>query len=123
MIKIKNLFDALEADDGQRIWVEPVHCTLDFIEWCKVDHELCHIAPPVPLWQWFQNHPEGYDVFRAHYHEWLSKGPYRQALQDLVKAARGENYTLLHQGDDPAHNTATALWEFLSELEAYIGTE
>jgi hypothetical protein len=34
-----------------------------------------------------------------------------------------ENVTLLHQGDDCEHNTATALHEFLSELEAYCPRE
>jgi hypothetical protein len=31
-----------------------------------------------------------------------------------------ETFTLLHQGDDPEHNSATALQEFLHELEAWI---
>ncbi len=34
-----------------------------------------------------------------------------------------ENIALLHQSDDPAHNSATALYEFLSELEAYCEPE
>ena len=64
-------------------------------------------------------HPDGYEYFRGQYHECLSKGPYRTALQQLACAAMKENITLVHQGDDPQHNTATALHEFLSELEAY----
>ena len=34
-----------------------------------------------------------------------------------------ENFTLIHQGDDAAHNTATALYEYLSELSAHVGEE
>jgi uncharacterized protein YeaO (DUF488 family) len=41
----------------------------------------------------------------------------------LATAALQENITLLHQGDDPNHNTATALHEYLSELQAYSRPE
>jgi uncharacterized protein YeaO (DUF488 family) len=40
-----------------------------------------------------------------------------------VLLAQKENITLLHQGDDASHNTATALYEYLSELEAYLQPE
>ncbi len=119
MIKIKHFMDAVEADDGQRIWVEPVGMTLDMRDWCKVEHLLCHVAPPRAMWEWHQQHPDGYEHFRGRYHTWLAKSAYKPALQQLVCAAARENITLLHQGDDPAQNSATALYEFLVELEAY----
>jgi len=119
MIRIKHFLDAVEKDDGRRIWVEPINLTADLKEWCLVQHMLCHVAPPRELWSWFNDHPDGYEFFRAQYHEWLSKSPYRLALQQLACAAMRENITLLHQEDDPAHNSATALYEFLAELEAY----
>jgi len=75
------------------------------------------------LWNCFDQHPEGYDFFRGQYHERLTSGPYRAALEKLAAAARNENFTLIHQGDDPLHNTATALYEFLVELQAYCPPE
>ena len=120
MVNIKNVFDASEATDGQRIWVEPFGLTKDLREWCDVQYVLPHIAPPMKLWQWFQEHPDGYEYFRGEYHEFLSHSPYKAALEQLVRAAVADNVTFLHQGDDPAHNSATALYEFLSELEAYL---
>ncbi len=119
MIKVKNLLESVEPDDGQRIWTEPMGLTRDLREWCKVDHVMPHLGPPKDLWFWFDEHPDDYDYFRGQYHEWLNKGPYRTALQQLACAAMKEDFTLIHQSDDPAHNTATALYEFLSELEAW----
>jgi uncharacterized protein YeaO (DUF488 family) len=119
MVKVKHLMDVAEATDGQRIWTESFGLTKDLREWCKVDHVLPHLGPPMKLWDWFEEHPDGYEYFRGCYHECLSKGPYRTALQQLACAAMKEDITLVHQGEDPEHNTATALHEFLSELEAY----
>ncbi len=119
MICVKHFLDPVEASDGQRIWVEPFGLTRELREWCRVDHVLCHLGPPRGIWDWFEEHPEGYDYFRARYHDVLRSGPYRGALQQLACSAVRENFTLLHQGDDLEHNSATALHEFLSELEAW----
>ncbi|QOV87989.1 DUF488 family protein, N3 subclade [Humisphaera borealis] len=119
MIKVKHLMDALEPDDGQRLWVEAVGLARDLREWCKVDHVLSHLGPSANLTDWFEKHPDGYDYFRTRYHEALAKSPYKVALQHLAKAAIDENFTLLHTGDDPSQNAASALHEFLSELRAW----
>jgi hypothetical protein len=37
----------------------------------------------------------------------------------MAQAGMRETFTLLHQGDDPEHNSAVALMEFLHELEAW----
>jgi uncharacterized protein YeaO (DUF488 family) len=119
MIKIKHFLDAVDSDDGMRIWVEPIGLAADFRQWCKVEHILCHVAPPRHVWDWYQSHPDGYDYFRARYHEWLAASPYKPALQQLACAAMHENITLLHQEDSADQNSAMALYEFISELEAY----
>src|SRR5580693_84100 len=119
MVRVKHFLEAADAGDGQRIWAEPFGLTKDLREWCQVAHVLPHLGPPRELWEWFNEHPDGYEYFRGCYHEFLNKGPYRIALQQLACAALKENVTLLHQGDDAEHNTASALYEFLSELEAY----
>src|SRR5206468_2902641 len=119
MIKVKHLMDPAEPDDGQRIWVEPFNLTKDLQEWCTVQHVLMHLGPPMTLWKWFDEHPDGYDYFRGKYHDHLAVAQRRQALSELAIAGVRENFTLLHQGDDPAHNTATALYEFLAELQVY----
>ena len=123
MFKIKHFLDAVEPDDGQRIWIEPIGMTRDLQEMCQVTQFQSHLGPPIELWQWFEQHPQGYDYFRAQYHEYLAASQYREVLLDMVYRAMRENITLIHQGDDPAHNSATALYEFLSELEAYAQPE
>jgi uncharacterized protein YeaO (DUF488 family) len=123
MIKVKHLMDAWEADDGERMYVEPVRLGQEMTEWCHVDHVLCHLGPPVKLWEWFEEHPDGYEFFRARYHEILGSGPHKEVLQRLACVAMNRNLTLLHTGSDPSQNTAVALHEFLSELEAYCPPE
>ena len=123
MIKIKHLMDATEPDDGDRLWVEPHGLTKDLSDWCNVTHIVPHLGPPAKLSEWFEEHLDGYEFFRARYHEALSNGPYVPALKQLACIGARDNFTLLHTGDDPAHNTATALYEFLSELEAYCPPE
>src|SRR5690349_20153566 len=117
MIKVKHFLEPVEEDDGQRLWVEPIGLTREVQEWCKVDHVLTHLGPPKAIWEWFGEHPDGYDAFRGEYHEALSRGAYKSALQQLARAAQRETFTLLHQGDDAQQNSAVALHEFLSELE------
>jgi uncharacterized protein YeaO (DUF488 family) len=123
MIKIKHFAEAVEHDDGQRIWVEPIGVTRDLREWCCIDHVLCHLGPPAELAKWLEEHPAGYDYFRARYHDHLSRSQYKPALQQLASAGLKENFTLLHHSDDPQQNTATALYEFLIELSAYSEPE
>lgn len=114
MIKAKHFLDRIGGDDGPRIWVEPIALTRDLREWCRVDHVMAHMGPPRCLWEWFAAHPDDYEVFRVAYHKWLSKGPYRPALQQLACESQQRNFTLLHASDDPAHNCATALREFIA---------
>ena len=119
MIKVKHFMEGVEADDGLRIWVEPLGLTQDLSALCAVDRVLPALGPPQGLWQWFENHPQGYEFFRGRYHEYLAVSRLKPFLQQRAKAAVRANFTLLHQGNDPDHNTAAALHEFLSELSAY----
>ena len=123
MIKVKHFLEAAEPDDGQRLWVEPIGLTKELVEWCKVDHVLSHLGPPKAVWEWFEEHPDGYDCFRGEYHEALSRGPHKEALKQMACAALRENFTLLHQGTDAQQNTGVALHEFLVELEAWCPPE
>ena len=59
MINIKHFMDAKEESDGDRLWIEPINLTKDLQEWCFVDHLLPHLGPPMELWEWFEEHPDG----------------------------------------------------------------
>jgi uncharacterized protein YeaO (DUF488 family) len=119
MIKVKHFMDAVEPDDGARIWVEPFGLTADLCQMCEVEHVFSHLGPPPALWRWLEDHPMGYEYFRARYHGYLTDSPLVPALQEIANTAAHENVTLLHQGSDAEWNTAMALYEFLSELSAY----
>src|SRR4051794_31430892 len=86
MIKVKHFLQPVEDDDGQRIWVEPFGLTRDLREWCDVEHVLPHLGPPRALWDWFEEHPDGYDYFRARYHGFLAQSKYKPALRALAQA-------------------------------------
>ena len=118
MITVKHFMDPVDVEDGQRIWVEPIGLTRDLAQWCDVHFMVPEVGPPPKLWEWFEEHPDGYEFFRARYHEILSRQPLRDALQHLANITTGHNITLLHQGSDPQHNTAAALYEFISILSA-----
>ena len=123
MIRVKHFLDTAEADDGHRLWIEPIGLTRDLQQMCQVHHLLPHLGPPMHLWQWYQQHPDGWEYFRGKYHEHLASSPQIEALQDLANAAMKQDFTLLHESDDPIHNTATALHEFIAELQAYLPSE
>jgi len=119
MIFVKHFMDAPEPDDGVRMWVEPIELVPELRRWCCVDHCLTHVGPPADLRQWFADHALEYEEFRGRYHEHLAKGPYKRVLHDFAVAAVGtENVTLLHDEDDPSHNSATAFAEYLTELSS-----
>ena len=119
MFKVKSLFDAVEADDGLRLWIEPGGLTKDLTEWCEVHQTPPGLAPDAKLAAWFARHPDGYDFFRAQYHESLKASPFFSTLRELALMGQRDNITLLHQGEDPNQNAAAALHEFLSELQIY----
>ena len=123
MIKIKHFTEAIEADDGLRIWVEPIGLTRDLQMWCGIDRVLMHLGPPMDLWKWFESHSDGYDFFRGKYHEYLSDCPHKPELMQMAQSSIRENFTLVFQSDNPQENTATALYEFISELSAYCPPE
>jgi uncharacterized protein YeaO (DUF488 family) len=123
MIMVKHVLDTVEPEDGERIWVEPIGLTRDLRKMCRVHHVLPHLGPPLDAWDLLQNHPSAYDYFRARYHEHLNDGPFRIALRELAAAGLAEDFTLIHQGDDPDRNSAVALREYLNELEAYCPPE
>ncbi len=120
MIKVKHLVEPSEGDDGPRVWLEPIGLTKDVRERFSVDEVLPMLGPPRPLWEWYVEHPDGYEDFRGRYHKWLSSSPHREYLEQLACMARLATFTLLHAGDTPDRNCATALNDFLKEIEAHF---
>ena len=123
MFKIKHFMDGVEADDGMRLWVEPFGLTRDLCDMCSIAHVVPAFGPPRDLWLWFDKHPDGYEYFRSRYHEHLDESDLKPLMEQLAAKAVIQNVTLLHQANDPELNTAMALYEYLSELQAYCPPE
>jgi len=121
MIRVKHFMADCQIDDGQRLWVESIGLTRDLQEMCQVHHVLSHLGPPMKLWLWYESHPDGWEHFRSKYHAHLSSGPYVGALKELAAAAMHEEFTFLHQNDNPHRNAAIALAEFVAELHNQPG--
>jgi uncharacterized protein YeaO (DUF488 family) len=119
MFKVKHFMDGVEGDDGMRLWIEPIGLTRDLREMCRVGYVIPGFGPPRDLWLWFDAHPDGYEYFRGKYHEHLDRSDLRPLMLELAAKATVQNVTLLHQGSDPELNTAMALYEYLSELQAH----
>jgi len=84
VIRVKNLFDQVEPDDGVRLFVEPTGLTLDLVEWCAVHHVLNNIAPPKRMLRSLEGGPDRYPEFRGQYHDWLSGSKFGPALDELA---------------------------------------
>jgi len=123
MIQIKNLFDAAEPDDGLRLWVGPVGLTRDLAAWCRVDRWLREGSPSPDLAAWFEEHPDGWEYFRARHHEALSRGGFKERLRELSRRALRENVTLLYGESNPTENAAVSLYEYLVALQPYAPEE
>ena len=119
MIEIKHLFDTPEPNDGLRLWVGPVGLTRDLTEWCRVNRWLREGSPSPELAQWFDEHPDGWEYFRAMHHEALGSGPSTRILHALSRQGINEPITLLHAETNPAENAAVSLYEYLVQLQAY----
>jgi uncharacterized protein YeaO (DUF488 family) len=121
MVNVKHFMDAIELQDGLRVWVEPVGLTRDLRAWCGVDSVAPQLGPPRELADWYEEHnpQDAYEFFRGSYHEHLSRESHLNVLRQLAWQGTTGNITLLHQGSHPSYNTAAALHEFLSELSAY----
>lgn len=113
MIKIKRAYDPPSPDDGMRILVDRLwprgvrKDALGIHRWIK------DIAPSDELRKFFGHDPERWEEFRRRYREELKRGPARDALEELAKAAAKGIVTLVYGAKDEAHNDAVVLKEIL----------
>lgn len=123
MIQIKNLFDAADESDGLRLWIGPIGLTKDLAVWCRVDRWLREGSPSPELAQWHEEHPDGWEYFRAKHHDSLAQGGHAPLLRELSRRAMRENITLLYEGSSQSQNAAVSLHEYLSELQLFCSDE
>jgi uncharacterized protein YeaO (DUF488 family) len=116
MICIKHLFDPVEAQDGERIWIEPGGLTHDLKDICQITHIMSTLGPSAELAAVFEQHPNCFDFFEDQYLEELRSSAYLTSMRGLAAASVHQTFTLIYLGDNSKENCAVVLHRFLSEL-------
>ena len=111
-IKLKRVYEALEASDGTRILVDRLWPRGIAKDKAKIDLWLKDIAPSDALRKRFHGHPEDWDAFRAAYAAELKQAG--DAVQELRGHLRKGTVTLLYAARDEEHNNAVALKQWLT---------
>ena len=115
-IKLKRAYDPVASADGtrflvERLWPRGVKKTAMHVQaWLK------DVAPSSALRRWFGHDPKKWDEFRRRYFRELSANA--DALEPILKAARGGPVTLVYSSHDMEHNNAVALKDY---VEARMG--
>src|ERR1044072_7501038 len=116
VIKLKRVYDPVGSADRTRFLVEPLwprgvkKTAMHVQAWLK------DVAPSSALRRWFGHDPKKWDEFRRRYFRELSANA--DALEPILKAARGGPVTLVYSSHDMEHNNAVALKDY---VEARMG--
>jgi uncharacterized protein YeaO (DUF488 family) len=114
-VQVRRVYEEPSPDDGARVLVDRLwprgvskeRAALD--EWCK------QVAPSPELRTWFGHDRAKYDEFVRRYHEELSVGERREALESLRERARTGTLTLVTATKDEDHCAAEVLFEMLRD--------
>lgn len=114
MIRIKRIYEAASADDGQRVLVDRLWPRGVSKEKAALDDWAKDVAPSTELRKWFAHDAVKMDAFAAKYRAELDGDPAkRQAVQGLLARARQGTLTLLYGARDTVHNEAAVLADYL----------
>jgi uncharacterized protein YeaO (DUF488 family) len=113
-LKCKSIYDKPTPDDGfrvyvDRLWPEGISTRPAAVQWWAQE-----IAPSYELWR------HGYDLdkwtrYREGYLNELAWRDKKPALERLRQQAAAGALTLLYGTDDPAHNNAMLVQEYLEK--------
>ena len=110
-IRLKRVFAAPEADDGERILVDRLWPRGMRKDKAALDGWMKDLAPSTELRRWFGHDPARWDRFRERYEAELAQ--HRDLLDELRQRARKHTVTLLFAARDEAHNEAVVLKDVL----------
>jgi uncharacterized protein YeaO (DUF488 family) len=110
-IRIKRIYEPVEAKDGSRILVDRLWPRGIKKENAHVHHWMKSIAPSTDLRKWFAHDPVKWGSFQKKYKEELKK---TDALDELIAYVKKyKKVTLLYAARDEQHNHAVVLQEIL----------
>ncbi len=116
MFRLKNATEQAEAVDGTRILVEPIRSKTTSNPTLHIDISLQALAPSPALRNKLKPNPDSlaWDEFQHQYRVELARNT--RATQAVLNAARRGNVTLVYTSEDPQHNSATVLKEYLERV-------
>jgi uncharacterized protein YeaO (DUF488 family) len=112
-IRIKRVYEEVDAADGVRFLVERLWPRGVKKEAAKLDGWLRDVAPSTTLRKWFHHDPAKWAEFKRRYRTELNQHP--DAWQPIIKAAKRGDVTLLFSSHDAEHNNVVALKRYLEE--------
>jgi uncharacterized protein YeaO (DUF488 family) len=115
-IKLKRAYEPPDRGDGTRILVDRLWPRGIKKTDAAIDRWLRDIAPSAELRRWFGHRPERWREFRQRYLAELQERP--ELVEEIRKAARNGQITLVYAARDEAHNDAVVLKELLSGTPA-----
>jgi len=110
-IRLKRVFAAPGAEDGQRILVDRLWPRGMRKETAALDGWIKDLAPSTELRRWFGHDPARWAGFRERYERELTQ--HGDLLDELRRRARQRTVTLLFAARDEAHNEAVVLRDVL----------
>jgi len=113
MLKVKRVYERLEAGDGVRFLVERLWPRGIKKENLKMKAWMKEVAPSQPLRQWYRHDPDKWQEFQQRYQAELESKP--DVWKTILEAARQGNVTLLYSARDTQHNSAVVLKAFLEK--------
>ncbi len=113
MIRIKNVYEAYDADDGERYLVDRLWPRGMSKENLIMEAWLKDVAPSGDLRRWFGHETAKWDEFQSRYCAELDSNP--SAWEPLVEASKQGRVTLLFSAHDPEHNNAVVLKDYLEK--------
>jgi uncharacterized protein YeaO (DUF488 family) len=109
-VRIKRIYEPVEADDGQRVLVDRIWPRGVSRDRAALDQWMPEVAPSNELRKWFAHDPLRWDGFQTRYGLELAGSPH---LEELVALAEAAPLTLLYSARDTEHNQAVALASIL----------
>ena len=110
-IRIKRIYEPVEAKDGSRILVDRLWPRGIKKENAHLDHWMKQVAPSTELRKWFAHEPAKWELFQKKYKEELEK---TGALDELISYIKKyKKVSLLYAARDERHNHAIVLRELL----------
>ena len=113
MLKIKRVYESIQAEDGMRFLVERLWPRGRKKEDLQMKTWLKDTAPSPELRAWYQHDVVKWQEFKERYRSELKANP--GSWKVILEALASGDVTLLYSARDTEHNSALVLKEFLEE--------